>query len=132
MIYYCPNCWAEVDSLEGECPRCRADLGAASTARSYTEKLIQALRHPEPETVKRVAWILGEQKRSDAVRPLLDLLRSTPDVYLSAAICEALGRIGDGTALPELRYHATHGSVIVRRTARRALERMESRTMGSL
>jgi HEAT repeat protein len=107
---------------QGECPHCRTDLGGASTGRSYTEKLLRAFRHPEPETVKRVVWILGEQRNNDAILPLLNLLRSTRDIYLSAAICDALGQIGGCAALPDLQYHATQGSVVIRRAARRAIE----------
>lgn len=127
MTYFCPICWAEVTSLEGECPQCRADLGAESTERLYTEKLISALRHPDPQTVKRVVWILGARRDKEAVRPLLDLLRSTSDIYLSAAACDALGEIGDPAALPDLQAYATRGSVIVRQTARRAMEMIKQK-----
>lgn len=133
MKYFCPFCWREISAHEEACPQCGESIEAGSGERSYSEKLLAALRHPEPQTVRRAVWILGEQHRSDAVGPLLDLLRSTADIYLAAAICEALGRIGEGAALPELQYRATHGSVVIRRVARRALERMHSQeTPGGL
>ena len=126
MKYFCPFCWRETSAHDEACPHCGKDIATGCEARSYSEKLLAALRHPEPQTVRRVVWILGEQQIGEAVAPLLDLLRSAPDIYLAAAICEALGRIGGSGALPDLQFRAGHGSVIVRRAARRALERMKN------
>lgn len=43
------------------CPCCGADL-RDFTGKSYEEKLILALRHPEPTIPIRAAMILGELK----------------------------------------------------------------------
>jgi HEAT repeat protein len=61
----------------------------------YVEKLIAALRHEEPETTVRAAWILGRIADRRAVGPLIDAAGRGGDPEFLAAVVEALGRIGD-------------------------------------
>ena len=70
MTYFCPGCWKIIPANAKFCPFCQCDLAAAD-ARSYSEKLIGALHHPEPETRLRAAEILGEQRYRPAAEPLL-------------------------------------------------------------
>lgn len=61
----------------------------------YVEKLIAALRHEEPQTTVRAAWILGRIADRRAVGPLIDAAAGGGDPEFLAAVVEALGRIGD-------------------------------------
>lgn len=93
MISFCPVCWSEVG--EGRiCSKCGSDLRAADQS-DYEQKLIRALRHPEPTTPIRVAEILGELRSAAAVEPLIELATTSPDPYIQEAAVSALGRIGD-------------------------------------
>lgn len=64
----------------------------------YVEKLIAALRHEEPETTVRAAWILGRIADRRAVRPLIRAADRGGDPEFLAEVVEALGRIGDPAA----------------------------------
>jgi hypothetical protein len=46
LTYYCPSCWNEARN-GSDCASCGADLGQFASE-SYEQKLIRALRHPEP------------------------------------------------------------------------------------
>jgi len=60
--FYCTNCWAEVPESAATCPRCGDDIAARQTRADFVDKLIAALRHCEPMTPVRAAWILGERR----------------------------------------------------------------------
>jgi len=130
VTYFCPVCWAEMAAEQMICGRCRADLRAWE-GKGYVEKLIAALRHPEPTTPLRAAWLLGRLRARDAVLPLMELARSSPDLFLREAAVEALGRIGDPRSLELLRALARSDSVLVRRAARRALAMIEGPEPGA-
>jgi hypothetical protein len=71
--------------------------------RSYAEKLIDALNHPEPETVIRAASFLATLHHKAAIGALLsriesELLREKSDPYLLAALFRAIHDLG----LPEI------------------------------
>jgi len=69
----------------------------------YTEKIIKALRHPNPAVRLDAAWLLGQKKEKRAVQELiLALEENKEDPYLLSAIAESLGCIGDDIALPAL------------------------------
>jgi HEAT repeat protein len=123
MTYFCTNCWKEIDKAAAVCPACgshQEQLGRES----FVAKLIRALRHPEPETPIRAAYILGELRASEAVDELAGILYSSPDPYIAAACAEALGKIGGASALRALQaaLNASH-SVIVKHAAQIALQR---------
>lgn len=117
---YCPACWNEVPAEASRCPACGADLEALDAA-SFDEKLVRALRHPEPATRRRVVEILGRRRNRAAVPALLALWREGSDPYLSAEICHALGRIGGELALAALQVIATDPSAVVRAAVSEAL-----------
>ncbi|HZT71939.1 MAG TPA: HEAT repeat domain-containing protein [Terriglobia bacterium] len=125
VTYFCPSCWSEVGT-ETVCPKCGQDLQEFS-GKSYEEKLIRALRHPEPTVPVRAATILGELGSRAAVEPLMDIATSTKDLYLQEAAIEALGQIGDVRALASLGYFSREGAVRVRVAATRAIAAVKER-----
>ncbi|MCL5671766.1 MAG: HEAT repeat domain-containing protein [Acidobacteria bacterium] len=120
ITYFCPSCWSEVGKAT-ICPKCGADLRAFS-GKSYEEKLILALRHPEPTVPIRAATILGELGSRAAVEPLIDIATSANDPYIQESAVEALGNIGDDRALSCLDHLSREGAVRVRTAAERALK----------
>jgi len=125
ITFYCTQCWAEVPERAKICPRCGDDIAARQASADFVEKLIAALHHPEPTTPIRAAWILGEPGERKAVEPLLELARTSPDVFIVESAVEALGKIGDPRVSETLRLLAQNPNLRVRRAAERALARME-------
>lgn len=121
MTYFCPVCWAEVVANQQICGQCGADTERAWEGKGYVEKLMAALRHPEPTTPIRAAWLLGALRAREAVPLLMELAQSSPDLFLREAAVEALGRIGGPGPVELLRALAHSESVLVRRAASRAL-----------
>jgi len=128
MTFYCTQCWAEVPRSATRCPRCGDDIVARQARSDYTEKLIAALRHPEPTTPVRAAWILGERRERAAVEPLCRLVRDSSDAFLVESAVEALGKIGDARAAATLEWARQHPSPRVRRRAEQALAQSPART----
>ena len=93
MIFYCPECWKEINAVEGICPFCDADI-LKYESMDYEEKLLNALRHTEPETVLRAVNILGRLKSEKAVEPLIALFKKTNSTFLKIAIFNALDETG--------------------------------------
>ena len=121
MTYYCTNCWKEIGAKQAVFSHCHAEQEQL-TRETFVQKLIRALRHPEPETPIRAAYILGELRATAAVHELAEVLHSSPDPYIAAACAGALGGIGNAPALDELKRVLTpEHSVIVRRAAENAL-----------
>lgn len=92
--------------------------------RSYTDKLIGALQHPEAQTVARAATILAKTAPTEAFRRLESALRRCwREPYLAAAIVEALGLLDSATAHALLTEALGHESLIVRAAAATAFQR---------
>lgn len=92
MVYFCPNCFEEIPSQADTCPHCGyrlAEWGAAD----FDEKLTRALRHPEPFTRRRAAYVLGERKTASAFTALLAAFQNDSDPYFKAEILRALLKI---------------------------------------
>ena len=123
VTYFCPSCWSEVGRAT-TCPNCGADLQDFA-GYSYEEKLIRALRHPEPTVPIRAARILGELGSRAAVEPLIDVATSVRDPYIQEAAAEALGRIGDARAFSCLDHLRQEGALRVRAAAERALKALK-------
>jgi HEAT repeat protein len=104
------------------CPNCAQRISSWNE-KAFTEKLIQALSHPEPETPARAVYILGEKKTAEAVGPLARLFRRSRDPFLQSEIMEAMGKIGGEEALALLMEALRHPSFIVRGEAVKALSR---------
>jgi HEAT repeat protein len=122
MIYYCTQCWAEFRVAPKLCPNCGAQIEAIDHKRTYIEKLIRGLEHPEPQTPVRCAWILGQLQARAAVPALVRLVRESSDPYLVEAAVEALDKIGDSCALEVLQWAIENGSLRVRQRAAAALK----------
>ncbi len=120
MTYYCPLCWAELAKDTARCSRCGASLGEVDQE-EYAVKLIRALKHPEATTVVRAAAILGGLRERRAVPPLLALIASSRDPYILERAVEALGNIGDCTAIEGLCDILAHSYMRVRGKAAEAL-----------
>jgi HEAT repeat protein len=88
---------------------------------SYTERLIAALSHPEPETPLRAATILGMRRDRAAVPHLIRKAENTPDIYLAMACLEALARIGGPAAREGVRARCGDPRVLVSRRAQELL-----------
>lgn len=98
MTFFCPTCWKEIKGIDTICPFCGADISEYAN-KGFEEKLINALRHREGETVQRAVYILGRRKSIKAVQPLLKLFKQTNNTLLKIGILNALDEIG----VPEAR-----------------------------
>jgi HEAT repeat protein len=90
------------------------DIRGYEASTDYVQKLIEALDHPEAETVIRVAGILGQRREVVATQSLIGLVGKTKDVYIARAAVRALGRIGMPEALRFLATIADHPARMVR------------------
>jgi HEAT repeat protein len=95
---------------------------------TYTDKLIRALEHPEPQTRVRAAWLLGKKREARAVPALMAAIeRSTDDPELLAVAAWSLGVIGDAAAIPTLVWLARRSFLKARVAAVDALGRWAGR-----
>jgi HEAT repeat protein len=122
MVFYCPHCWKELRGAQESCFHCGKKISSWDD-KAFTEKLVQALSHPEPETPVRAVYILGEKKTAAAAAALTRLFRQTRDPFLQGEIIEAMGKIGGDDAFSLLVEALRHRSFIVRGEAARALAR---------
>jgi HEAT repeat protein len=121
MVHYCPVCWQEIPAGAERCPSCGA---AVDETADYTDKLIAALRHPEPFTRRRAAYLLGLRRDGRGVPALIAVLETADnDPYVRAEAALALGAIGGAEAQEALRRVLADPteSVIVRRAAADAM-----------
>ena len=96
--YFCPACWVQSKEDRAICPDCGADIRRILTSKSYAERLADALRHPEPATRLRVAYLLGLRQEVAAVPALAARAAETDDIYVSLQCLTALARIGTSQA----------------------------------
>jgi len=114
--FFCPYCWKEIREEDKKCPYCHADL-TDYQQKSFEEKLINALTHPEQETVRRAVYILGRLKSVLAVKDMRALFDRTGDPYVKREVLEALDRIGTEEAVDFIHKAAQSDMAIVRRKA---------------
>jgi HEAT repeat protein len=122
MVFYCPNCWKKLPNKQEVCPHCGQKISSWDD-KVFTDKLLQALSHPEPETSARAVYILGEKKTMEAVGALTRLFRRSKDPFLQGEVIEAMGKIGGDAAFSLLVEALHHPSFIVRGEAAKALSR---------
>ena len=125
MLRFCPNCWAEVPSDSQSCPCCGRSLAAGDE--DYIDKLICALRHPEPTRAALAIQVLIEMLAEPrAIEPLIGLLDTASDAYVLKCAAAALGRFGDPRAVGPLGRLALDASnpLVVRMAAVDALARI--------
>jgi HEAT repeat protein len=125
--FYCPNCWAEVSEQATTCPHCYENISERISQTDYIDKLIAALRHNEPTTPVRAAWILGERREQKAVSALAKIVKKASDAFLVESAVEALGKIGGSAATAAVRPAAHHSSLRVRVKARNVLRELAAR-----
>jgi HEAT repeat protein len=125
--FYCPNCWREVSESEAICPHCYTNISERISQTDYIDKLISALRHKEPMTPVRAAWILGERREEKAVPALTKIIKKTKDAFLVESAVQALGKIGGTAATAAVRGATQHSSLRVRVKAREMLQQIEAK-----
>jgi len=125
--FYCPNCWHEVSESATICPHCRTNISERISQTDYIDKLIAALRHKEPTTPVRAAWILGERREEKAVPELTKIVKKAKDAFFVESAVEALGKIGGTTATAAVRGATQHSSLRVRVKARDVLRELASK-----
>jgi len=115
--FFCPSCWQTLEEDQDPCPHCGCKVSEYLQAKSYTQRLIEALNHPEPETPVRAAYILGAKRDREAVPFLVEKAESTKDVYLAMTCLDALARIGGQDAVNGIRLFCTDPRVMVSQRA---------------
>jgi HEAT repeat protein len=120
MIFYCPHCWKELPDGEAFCPYCRKKISSWDV-KTFTDKLLGALCHPEPTTQTRAVYILGERKSEEALGPLARLFRQSKNPFLKSEIVAAAGKIGGSEALAFVVQALRQDSFMVRSEAAHAL-----------
>ena len=126
MQWFCPECWHEVDETDRLCSACGALLSELDK-KSFAEKAMAALRHPEPATSVRAAEILGKLQPPGAVAALMEVLSGGRDPYLLEVAARALGEIGDPTSIPALQPVVLSSYLVARIAAGEALGKIASR-----
>jgi HEAT repeat protein len=126
-MFYCLNCWTEIAENATACSHCHADILERIPQTVYADKLIAALRHKEPMTPVRAAWVLGERREQRAVDALTKIVRKAKDAFLVESALEALGKIGGSAATAGVRGATQHSSLRVRVKAREVLQGVEAK-----
>lgn len=124
MTFFCPHCWKEIRKEHRICPYCGADIKDYEK-KDFEEKLINALRHPERETVQRAVWILGRLRSERAVEPLKELFNSTDNPFLKRQILVALSEIGSEMAKTLIRDCINSETGIVKKKAVELIKNLE-------
>ncbi|ABU59951.1 MULTISPECIES: HEAT repeat domain-containing protein [Roseiflexus] len=118
MHLYCPLCFAEIgeDQQDAPCPVCGATPDAWRR-RDYTDRLIYALRHPNPEVRMGAIISLGNRREPRAAVPLAECALAHPvDVVQALAIVEAIRNLQASPERDEaLNLLASHPARVVRR-----------------
>ena len=111
--FFCPHCWHELQKEVPICPHCGEPL-ASWGKKAYTDKLRQALVHPEPQTQRRAVYLLGEKQIKEAIDDLVALFHRTRDPLLAGEVVRALRKIGSKPTFQALAEALFHPSFIVR------------------
>ncbi len=122
LRYFCPKCWHDFGEDLDRCPNCGLEIRGEWDSKDYVDKLIAALRHRIQGTVIHAAWVLGRRRESRAVDALVEMVRTTTDIYIAAAGVVALGGIGTPEALAFVESLDTHPAQMVRAAAKRIIE----------
>ncbi len=95
MIYYCSNCWSEINKDLEICPYC-GNSQFLLNQEPFEKKLIRALTHPEPTTVVRAIKILGELKSKNALPDLFEIIKTQHDPFVVSEAVKSILEIDDG------------------------------------
>lgn len=122
MTFFCPICWKEIKENDRVCPFCGANISEFGN-KDFEEKLINALGHPERDTVLRAVNILGKLKSIKAVNPLLALFQQTDNPFLKIEILHTLNEIGVPEAKTFIMRVSESVIGIVKRKAKELIDR---------
>jgi len=126
VMYFCRKCWKEIDQGQEVCYNCGAEPKELDEE-TFISKLLRALDHPEPETPARAAYVLGKLRTLKAVPALIHVIRQSHDFYFVAAAIEALGEIGDRSAINVIQELLMQKPALpVRSAAEQALKKLQS------
>lgn len=107
-----------------------ATLQLSVIVKQYEEEsfpyLIEALRSPNTSVVLFAIEMLAEIGFVSAVEPLMEMVRTYPNVVIRSRAAVALGRLGDQRAEPLLHELLSNPYPAIRASATRALERVGS------
>ena len=95
MIYYCSNCWNEINKDLEICPYC-GNSQSLLNQEPFEKKLIRALTHPEPTTVVRAIKILGELESKNALPDLFEIIKTQNDPFIVSEAVKSILEIDDG------------------------------------
>ncbi|HNT74615.1 MAG TPA: HEAT repeat domain-containing protein [Anaerolineae bacterium] len=99
----------------------------SSNAVSHTQRSIENLNNANPRQRSHAAQELGQQRDVAAVPHLITLLRDDPNTYVRSAVAEALGHIGDTTAVYPLMDALHDPCTFVRRAAVISLGQLQAK-----
>lgn len=123
VTFFCPGCWEEITGEDKKCHYCGADI-TEHERKGFEEKLINALNHPERETVQRAVWILGRLKSVKAIEPLKGLFEQTDNPFIKIEILNTLDEIATQEAVDFIAKSMNSEVSMVRRIAREIIERI--------
>lgn len=121
--YYCPSCFQKIRRDDKVCSNCQVDIAGWLNVRSYEERLIHALKHPNSEARMGSIIALGNLRVTRAALPLAACALAFPaDDVQNLEILRALAKMPTGrekeAALSAL---SSHPSRIIRQEALRQL-----------
>lgn len=94
MQYYCPACFAPVERGVVHCPVCGVNIAEWEQGHTYTERLVHALRHPNPEARMSAIITLGNWGDAGAALPLAECALAHPlDVTQGLAVVKSIRRL---------------------------------------
>jgi HEAT repeat protein len=101
VIRYCSQCWKEVPAGAENCPPCGRNLSEPQG--DFVDRLIAALRHPEPTRAGLAIDVLAHKLHEPrVVQPMIDLLGATQDISILKQAARGLGALGDARAVAPL------------------------------
>jgi hypothetical protein len=124
MMWMCPACWSTFGVNHLRCPACGADLESLDQ-RSYLDKLVRALDHPDGDTAIRAAEVLARRFDADEIIPLLAaaVRRRGREPYVAAGFVRALRHFPKADTQHIIGEALAHESAIVRTAANQAIRR---------
>jgi hypothetical protein len=123
VTFFCPGCWAESNEESETCPRCGVNIKRLLASKGYPERLADALRHPEPATPLRAAYILGLRREAAVVPALAARAHETSDLFLCLECLSALARIDTPDAWRAVALFSSDARTVVEARARSLLRR---------
>jgi HEAT repeat protein len=118
-----------VKEEEKICHECKTDIEPLNH-RSYFEKLVNVLNHPDRDTRIRAAYFLGELRDRRAIKPLAEVVNKVgdmEDLYFVEMVAFVLGKVREKEALPILIHLMEHPSFLLRRAALYSLSEFRSK-----